>query len=144
MPHRRLRNYELQSLHPLLKSLADESEQVVERWHQLYANQCGETRALAEAEFSSIMLPLVRHSVTALLDSDYEGFGTIARALGERLAKRAFLLSKSSFRCIFARKALRLPVLEKPLLLWSLRSRDSAISMPLSWPKAISKQSEQV
>jgi DNA-binding NtrC family response regulator len=89
MPHRRLRNYELQSLHPLLKSLADESEQVVERWHQLYANQCGETRALAEAEFSSIMLPLVRHSVTALLDSDYEGFGTIARALGERLAKRA-------------------------------------------------------
>jgi transcriptional regulator with PAS, ATPase and Fis domain len=89
MPHRRLRNYELQALHPLLKSLADESELVVERWHQLYANQCGKNRALAQEEFSSIMLPLVRGSVRALLDSDYEGFGTIARELGERLAKRA-------------------------------------------------------
>jgi DNA-binding NtrC family response regulator len=88
MPHRRLHNYELQALHPLLKSLAHESEQVVGRWHQLYADQCGENRALAEEEFSGIMLPLVRDSVAALLDSDYEGFGTIARELGGRLAKR--------------------------------------------------------
>jgi DNA-binding NtrC family response regulator len=89
MPHRRLRNYELQALHPLLKSLADESERVVGRWHQLYTDHGGENRALAEEEFSGIMLPLVRDSVAALLDSDYEGFGAIARELGERLAKRA-------------------------------------------------------
>src|SRR5437899_12432177 len=89
MPHRRLRNYELQALHPLLKSLADESEQIVARWHQLYANQCGKNRALTAEEFSAIMLPLVRNSVAALLDSDFEEFGTIARELGERLAKRA-------------------------------------------------------
>jgi len=89
MPHRHLPDHELQALHPLLKSLADEPERVVEQWHQLYANQCGKNRALTEEEFSSIMLPLVRNSVTTLLDSDYEGFGILARGLGERLAKRA-------------------------------------------------------
>jgi DNA-binding NtrC family response regulator len=88
MPHRRLRNYELQSLHPLLKSVADEAEQVVEQWHKLYAEQCGENRALGEEEFSNIMLPLVRNSVSALLGSEYEGFGAIAGELGERLARR--------------------------------------------------------
>ena len=89
MPHRRLRDYKLQALHPLLKSLADESERVVERWHQLYANRCGKNRTLPEEEFSGIMLPLIRNSVKALLDSDFEEFGTLARGLGERLAKRA-------------------------------------------------------
>ena len=89
MPDRRLRNYELQALHPLLKSLADESKQVVSRWHQLYADHGGENRALAEEEFSSIMLPLVRDSVAALLESDYEGFGAIARELGGFAAFKA-------------------------------------------------------
>jgi hypothetical protein len=88
MPHRRLRNYELQSLNPLLKSVADEAEQVVEQWHKLYAEQCGENRALGEEEFSNIMLPLVRNSVSALLGSEYERFGAIAGELGERLARR--------------------------------------------------------
>jgi len=89
MPHGRLRDYKLQALHPLLKSLADESERVVERWHQLYANRCGKNRTLPEEEFSGIMLPLIRNSVKALLDGDFEEFGTLARGLGERLAKRA-------------------------------------------------------
>jgi DNA-binding NtrC family response regulator len=89
MPHRYLLQvHELQSLHPLLKSLADESERVVERWYQLYATQCGENRTLPEEEFSSIMSPLLRNGVTALLNSDFEQFGSLARGLGERLAKR--------------------------------------------------------
>jgi DNA-binding NtrC family response regulator len=89
MPHRRLlHDHQLQSLHPLLKSLANEAEQVVERWHNLYAKQCGENRALQEEEFIAIMLPLVRNSVAALLDSDFEEFVALARGLGERLANR--------------------------------------------------------
>ena len=89
MPHRRLRNYELHAIHPLLKTLVDDASQVVDQWHQLYTDRCGKNRTLTEKEFSGIMLPLVRDSVTALLESDYEGFGTIAKELGKLLAKRS-------------------------------------------------------
>ena len=36
---RSLQEYELKPLHPLLKSLADDPEQIVEQWYQLYASQ---------------------------------------------------------------------------------------------------------
>jgi transcriptional regulator with GAF, ATPase, and Fis domain len=40
---------DLRLLHPLLKSLADHSQQVVERWYGLYAGRCGENRTLVHA-----------------------------------------------------------------------------------------------
>ncbi len=84
-----LHDYELQALHPLFKNLIEQSEWVVERWYELYTSQCGENRALAKEEFSSLMSPLLRRGVTALLDSDFEQFGALARGLGEQLARRA-------------------------------------------------------
>jgi DNA-binding NtrC family response regulator len=84
-----LSNDEIQSLHPLLKNLHERSDEVVKSWYRLYANQMGEGRALLEDEFSSIMSPLVRRSTTALLSGDMAEFERLARALGERLAKRS-------------------------------------------------------
>jgi DNA-binding NtrC family response regulator len=89
MPHfHSLSDDELQALQPLLRDLNERCEKVVGRWYDLYASQMGEGRALPEDEFSSIMLPLVRHSTTALLNSDFEEFERLARTLGESLAKR--------------------------------------------------------
>ena len=89
MPHfHSLSDDELQALHPLLKNLNERSEEIVERWYQLYASQLGESRAFPEDEFSSMMSPLVRRSTTALLNSDFEEFERLAKTLGERLAER--------------------------------------------------------
>ena len=85
---RSLQDDELKPLHPLLKSLADDSEQVVEQWYRLYASRGGEDRALPREEFSGIMSPLLRSGAAALLNSDFEHFGTLGRALGEQLARR--------------------------------------------------------
>jgi DNA-binding NtrC family response regulator len=84
-----LQDYELQALHPLFKNLIEQSEWVVERWYELYTSRCGENRTLAKEEFSGIMSPLLRCEVTALLHSDFEQFGALARELGEQLARRA-------------------------------------------------------
>ena len=85
---RSLQEDELKPLHPLLKSLADHSEHVVERWYQLYASRGGEDKALPQEEFSGIMSPLLRSGAAALLNSDFEHFGALGRALGEQLATR--------------------------------------------------------
>lgn len=79
---------ELRTLRPLLQNLIERFEEVLERWHQLYVSQCGEHRALAKEEFFSIMSPLLRGGMIALLDGDFEHFGALARGLGEQLAKR--------------------------------------------------------
>ena len=90
MPHfHSLSDDELQALHSLFKSVIEQSELVVERWYELYASRCGENRALAKEEFSSLMSPLLRSGVTALHHSDFEQFGALARGLGEQLARRA-------------------------------------------------------
>jgi len=83
-----LKEYELRALHPLLETLIEQSERIVERWYHLYTSQLGESRALPEEEFCSIMSPLFRRGATALLNSDFEQFETVGRMLGERLARR--------------------------------------------------------
>jgi DNA-binding NtrC family response regulator len=85
---RSLQDDELKPLHPLLESLADDSEQVVEQWYRLYASRGGEDRALPREEFSGIMSPLLRSGAAALLNSDFEHFGMLGRAMGEQLARR--------------------------------------------------------
>ena len=79
---------ELQPLHPLLRNLGDQSEQVVERWYRLYAGRCGENRTFESEEFSGILSPLLRSSMTALVDGDFQQFAALGRLLGERLARR--------------------------------------------------------
>jgi DNA-binding NtrC family response regulator len=79
---------ELRALRPLLKNLAEQAEEVLERWHQLYVSQCGGDRTLANEEFFNTMSPPLRSGLMALLDSDFEHFGALARGLGEQLAGR--------------------------------------------------------
>ena len=79
---------EPQPLHPLLRNLGDQSEQVVERWYRLYAGRCGENRTFESEEFSGILSPLLRSSMTALVDGDFQQFAALGRLLGERLARR--------------------------------------------------------
>ena len=79
---------ELQPLHPLLRNLGDQSEQVVDRLYRLYADRCGESRTLESDEFSGILSPLLRSGTTALVDGDFQQFAALGRLLGERLAQR--------------------------------------------------------
>jgi hypothetical protein len=79
---------DLQPLHPLLRNLGDQSEQVVERWYRLYAGRCGENHTLESEEFSGILSPLLRSGTTALIDGDFQQFAALGRLLGERLARR--------------------------------------------------------
>ena len=51
MPYfRSLSDDELQTLHPLLKNLNEQSTEIVEHWHQLYTTQFGESRTLLQEE----------------------------------------------------------------------------------------------
>ncbi len=80
---------EAQPLRPLLKSLLELSEPIIERWAVLYRGQCGERRALHDKEFASLMSPFFGRGVAALLGGDFDSFVTLARSLGEQLAMRA-------------------------------------------------------
>jgi DNA-binding NtrC family response regulator len=79
---------ELRALRPLLKSLVERSEEIMECWHQSYVKQCREGRTLGKEEFLGIMSPLLRCGTIALLDGDFEHFGALATGLGEQVAKR--------------------------------------------------------
>ncbi|HZT36689.1 MAG TPA: sigma-54 dependent transcriptional regulator [Bryobacteraceae bacterium] len=80
---------EAQPLRPLLKSLLELSEPIIEHWAVLYRSQCGERRALQDKEFSSLMSPFFGRGVAALLGGDFDSFVSLGRSLGAQLAKRA-------------------------------------------------------
>jgi len=79
---------ELQPLHPLLRNLGEQSEQLVERWYRLYAGRCGENRSFESEEFSGILSPLLRSGMAALVDGDFQQFAALGRLLGDQLARR--------------------------------------------------------
>ena len=78
-------DHELDALKRLFEGIANRRDQIVARWHQLYAQYCGESRSLAEPEFHRIFGAELDGTVNALRVGDLVQFTGVVRRSGEAL-----------------------------------------------------------
>ena len=83
-----LRDRELGALKRLFEAVAKSRERLISRWHELYAQYCGDSRSLAEPEFHQIFGAELDGTIHALLAEDMVGFTAVVRSSGEILRGR--------------------------------------------------------
>ncbi|MBI2962831.1 MAG: sigma 54-interacting transcriptional regulator [Deltaproteobacteria bacterium] len=87
-------DHELDELQPVLEALAQNRDEVLGHWHQLYRLHFGDARALSEAEFLEIFGADLDAATADLRRKDMDRFAADVRRVGERLADRGVPFSE--------------------------------------------------
>src|SRR5579885_3898464 len=79
---------DIEDLQPVLESIHQHRDQVLERWHGLYVLHFGDSRSLSRTEFMEIFGNELDCSLRDLLNKDIDRFAADVRQVGEILADR--------------------------------------------------------
>ncbi len=80
---------DIEDLQPVLESIHQHRDQVLERWHGLYVLHFGDSRSLSRTEFMEIFGNELDCSLRDLLNKDIDRFAADVRQVGEILADRS-------------------------------------------------------